>query len=370
MIPRGPAVRTGREVTIDWFEATVKGVEVAGLLDLMTEHLGQHFCVGLEILRDDARRFDARGSLGLRVRADRVGQVDRKGNRQPWSGVRLPGEVCRAAGTGRVLDLAEAMGTRGKLKVSRLDLALDDFDKTFSAEQFATTCVEGSLADPKALLGRRVVTRVRRKSWDWRRSKGGCFWIGGGQGARLLRVYDKDQESGGKIASTRIELQNRDEFATALCERLLVARREGRQFGEVFAEHVVEFVDLREPKGHRSDSQMWPRVEFWRKIVGDAKGITTPAGDDSSVWHWLGAIRRQFGGAFGVLLRAAGVTPGGIVRGRHDLAEARKILSAVSLLVGTDLGEMSAEHELRLGQLTRERGRNVRRMMGRRRLDP
>ena len=40
--------------------------------------------------------------------------------------MRIPGELCRALGTDRVLDLAEAMAGAGDLKVSRLDLALDD----------------------------------------------------------------------------------------------------------------------------------------------------------------------------------------------------------------------------------------------------
>jgi hypothetical protein len=286
--------RKGREVSLDWFEASVKrsdpdGAEVSvGLVFvLLVKHFGDVCGRQMaEVLRDDARAFDARGPLALRVRADQVGQQDRHGNRRPWVGARLPGEFCRAFGTDRVLAFVDDLDQAGELKVSRVDVALDDFDKTITPRMFAEACVAGDLDDENALLGLRAVTRVKPGNWEWSRRLGGCFWLGGRRSARLLRVYDKDTESKGQIPSTRIELQQRDEFATALVQRLLEARSAGQGIAEMFLGHLVEFVDLREPSGPRSSSHKWPRLPWWRALVGDAKGISMPGRGDSEVWAW------------------------------------------------------------------------------------
>ncbi len=371
LIATGPAVRCGRVVSVDWLEASVKGMPLSELRDVLSKQLGEGFEIGaLETVRDDAKGYDAKGPFGLRLRADKVGQVDRHGERQPWAGVRIPGQGCRTVGTDRILHLLEAMAAGGKVKVSRIDLALDDFDKAFTARQFAKACVDGFLDDENALLRPGVITRVKRDNWDWNRKKGGCFWLGGGKSERLLRVYDKDRESGGKTAATRMELQSRNRFATALADRLLMARREGRGFGDVFSEHVVAFVDLRVPVGARSESQTWSRVEFWQRIVGDASRALTPANEDGDVWAWLGSIRRQFRGALSVMLRAAGLMPGALARARHNQEEARRVVTGVCLVLGQDLPDLSTEHEVRLQQLGRELGRNVRRLIGGRALGP
>ncbi len=123
--------------------------------------------------------------------------------------------------------------------------------------------------------------------------------------------------------------------------------------------HLVEFVDLREPSGSRSASQKWPRLEWWRAIVGDAKGIATPGRGDSAVWAWIEALRRQFGGALVVLLRAAGVDAATYRAASHDLEAARRVVSTVRVIVGAMLRPLSAEHELRLDQLMQENGRKL-----------
>jgi hypothetical protein len=144
-----------------------------------------------------------------------------------------------------------------------------------------------------------------------RRRKGGCFWLGGRKSPRLLRVYDKDQESEGKIPSTRVELQSRDEFATALVGRLLDARWAKRPVAEVWAEHVAQFVDLREPTGDRSASHRWPRLRRWRVLVGDVREYRSWP-PTTAPWGRSSAMQRQCGGFAGV----GGLAGGGYRRGR------------------------------------------------------
>jgi hypothetical protein len=357
---KGPA-KSGLEATVDWLEQSAKGVTAGAVCRLLAEHLGPQFGrEGVQVLRDDEAAFDARGPLGLRVRADKVGQLNKRGEREPWAGVRMPGELCRTAGTERVLDLSEAMGLAGIAKVSRLDLACDDFDRRFSPRQVATTCVDGSLDDEKALLGPQVVSRVKRENWEWSRRKGGCFWIGGNQSDRRLRVYDKARESGGRIESTRVELQCRNRFATALTERLLLARWTKRPIAEVFFEHLVEFIDLREAVGSRSGSQKWRRVKWWAKFVGGAKGVPTPGPDPSGVSAWIRSMRRQCAGFASVMLRDAGLDEAQFEALVQGQAPEDKLVAAILRIVGGKLPELSPEHELRLQQLKDERARRER----------
>lgn len=346
--------RTGRQVSVDWFEASVKHLETIDLFVLLARHLGPAFGrQGFEELRDDDRAFDARGPFGMRVRADRVGQANRHGEVQPWSSVRLPGELCRTVGTEAILALADAMADAGQWKVSRLDVALDDFDRSFSPRMFAKACVPGSLEDEHAHLGEQVVTRVRRRNWDWSRRDGGCFWLGGKKSPRLVRVYDKDEESGGVIPSTRLELQTRDEFGTQLAADLREARSREGGIVAAFLGHLVGFVDLRVPQGDRSQSQTWPRVAWWERLVGNPEAIGLARREDSSATAWVAAMVRQCVGFLVVMLRAGGVNAGRWARAAFDPPSQEAVVGVFRQLVGEVLPELSPEHRIRLEQLER-----------------
>jgi hypothetical protein len=360
-----PTKRTGREVSIDWLEASVKDVESLEVFGLLVRHLGPQFRRGAcDVLRDDESRFLAKGPFGLSVEADRRGQEDSTGEKRTWVSVRMPGELCRTIGTDKLLDLVVALDALPSLKVSRLDVALDDFDKTFTSRVFAEACVGPSLDAERAPLGPQVVTRVRRGAWDWSRRLGGCFWLGGKKSPRLLRVYDKEQESGGLIPSTRVELQSRNEFGTALARRLVEARSAGGSLAEVFFQHLVSFVDLREPQADRSSSQGWPRMPFWAAFVGDAQAVRTGRRSDSRVRTWIRHMVRQCGGFLGVMLRAFGVTPKVYALVGVDEAAGPKVARAIREILGPALPELSGEHEIRLEQVLRERARKIPGMRG------
>lgn len=348
---------SGRIVTIDWCEVSAKDLDVDELFRLMKKHLGSPWGrLYAEVRRDDDKFFQAACAFGVLVRADKQGQRNRDGLRQPWSGIRLTGQACQAVGAQRVMALVSAMGRFGALKVSRMDLAMDDFDKTFSPRQFAEACVDGRLDDESAVLGEQVVSKVRGDSWEWSRRKGGCFWLGARKSARLLRVYDKDGESGGRVPSTRVELQCRDRFATELMARLHAAPRLGRSIADIFAERVVDFVDLRHVNGHRSRSQDWDRLGWWRTVVGDVKGVGTPGRDTSQVRFWVEALSRQCAGFLAVMLRSVGVDAKRYALGRTDGKAAQRIASAVRLVVGGTLPELTGDQEVRLDQLLRQNG--------------
>lgn len=350
--PEFPSPRTGVQVSIDWLEMSAKCISLDRFRTLLAKHCGQQFGPeGLQTMREDKRFYDAKGPLGVRVRMDRTGQEDRNGRLLPWAGFKLPGEACRAIGTPALLALAEELGRIKKTKVSRLDVACDDFDRSFSPRLFAEACVDGNLDDENARLSARAITRVHRDKWNWSRTSGGCFWVGGPKSERRLRVYDKDRESKGEIPSTRIELQNRDRFACELLARILAARARDERMADVFFNHLVAFIDLREPTGGRSGTQKWRRLGWWANLVGEARAATTAGADASGVVAWLKWMVRQSRGFLSVMLRDAGVTPEGFAAPEPSPETASAVCASVRALLGGTLPKLSPEQQVRLKQL-------------------
>jgi hypothetical protein len=355
--------RTSREVRVDWCEFTVKGLKVEDVFGALVERFGVEFRRELfEVVRDDERRFDARGPLSMRVHADRVGQLDKCGRLRPWSGVKLPGAVCGQVGTAAVLRLLQQLGQPGTdgageaLKVSRLDLALDDFDRKVSPRQFAEACVLGRLDQERSRLRPEVITRVRRDNWEWSRRSGGCFWLGGRKGPRLLRVYDKQAESSGAIPSVRFELQCRNEFGTKMATDLVGAWEAGESLWPVWAAHVVGFVDLREANGHRSNSAKRRRLGWWQRLVGQSAAATIAAKDDSPFTQWEREMQKQCGGFLLVMLQAEGVDKHGFTQAIRDPEMARRVCSVMARCLGTRSWSLSGVHELRLRQAFEQLG--------------
>lgn len=354
-----PTARSGRMISLDWLEFSVKDTETLSVFQQLQRLLGPEFGrARWEILRDD-RWFRGKGPCGSRMQADRHGQADASGEVRPWVSVCLPGVACRAIGTGRLLDLLEGAKGLGDVKVSRLDVAFDDFDKSYSPRLFALACVEGHLDGETAGLSQRAVTRVRRDQWDWSRRKGGCFWLGGKKSERLLRCYDKDTESGGEIPSTRLELQSRNEWATDLAERLLAARRGRTGLAEVFFDVLVGFVDLREPRGSRTESQRWPRIAWWSELVGNASKVKVAGRSDSTVKQWVRQMCRQFRGFLGVILRLHGVDQRNYALVGVEERVVLGLVRAVREVVGSRLPDLTSDQEVRLEQLRREWARRL-----------
>lgn len=352
----------GVELSIDWLEFSCKNRTVTGMRRLLVKHLGDQFDgESWTVQRDDKDRYDARGMGEARLQADRVGQLNRRGLREPWAAIRLPGAVCRAMGTPRLLALLRDAFARDGVKVSRVDLALDDYARSFTPRRFAKVCVAGALDDEHALLSERVVTRVGRNNWEWSRRVGGCFWLGGRKSERLLRVYDKEQESGGLVRSIRVELQLRDAWATEAAWELVEAQRAGQSLQLVACRHLVSFLDLREPTGSRTASHRWQRLGWWAKFVGAAERASLAVPEQGDALAWVASSARQCRGALQVLLQVAGVcTADDLARLRAgDAAVAAGVREVLERILGAEWLPLSREHRARLRELEKAKAAGV-----------
>lgn len=95
--------------------------------------------------------------------------------------------------------------------ITRLDIAYDDYTKTFTPKDFDLWMHQ-----------ERIVTDC--KAWKYETSQQSCgdtFYLGKRGRDRLLRVYDKNYESDGKIDAIRYEFELKDRWAKTVQHKVL-----------------------------------------------------------------------------------------------------------------------------------------------------
>lgn len=101
--------------------------------------------------------------------------------------------------------------TNRHCKITRIDIAYDDFDKVITPFDYNNFMVNGRI-------------RTKARSWSFIASgqlSGGTFYLGKRGRERFIRIYDKDFESGGKIPSIRYEFELRQEWALKIVDLVL-----------------------------------------------------------------------------------------------------------------------------------------------------
>lgn len=96
-------------------------------------------------------------------------------------------------------------------RISRIDLAYDDYSKTFTPHDF---------------LKWKSDERISTKSKVWgfvgsEATKGGTFTLGKRGKGRYMRIYDKEYESKGVINSIRYEFELRQEWAALIQDKII-----------------------------------------------------------------------------------------------------------------------------------------------------
>lgn len=96
-------------------------------------------------------------------------------------------------------------------EITRLDLAYDDFTKTFTPFDFNVFMCEGRISSES-----RVWSYIASA-----REKGGTFYLGKRGRDRMIRIYDKAYESDGKIDSIRYEFELKKEWSRVVQNHIL-----------------------------------------------------------------------------------------------------------------------------------------------------
>ena len=96
-------------------------------------------------------------------------------------------------------------------EITRLDIAYDDYTKTFTPKDFANW-----------MMQERITTDSR--CWKYITSMHGCgdtFYMGKRGRERYLRVYDKNYESNGKINAIRYEFELKQRWSRTVQDKVL-----------------------------------------------------------------------------------------------------------------------------------------------------
>lgn len=96
-------------------------------------------------------------------------------------------------------------------RISRIDLAYDDYSKTFTPHDYAKWKFEDRIS-------------TMSKVWGFvasENTKGGTFTLGKRGKGRYLRIYDKEYESKGVINSIRYEFELKDKWAALVQDKII-----------------------------------------------------------------------------------------------------------------------------------------------------
>jgi hypothetical protein len=230
----------GFEVKVDWLQFSVMGKSADDVEADMVGFLPNGF---VEVEAGFAGYEFQRVSGPVRLLYSK---------RRPEVHVIFTGEGCDMLGGQEMQRLISYVRENGH--PSRVDLAGDDFNRVVSPADVRDAYKAGE-----------VVSHAER----WRfmeNDKGGTtFYLGSPSSRQQLRVYDKEVESAGVTASTRWELQARDDAAETLVMQLA-----SEPWGDVFAGRLVQFVDFRD-RGADGTVTRCPRVPWFETLVGQAK---------------------------------------------------------------------------------------------------
>lgn len=131
----------------------------------------------------------------------------------------------------RFLSTLKAVG----FKPTRIDLAIDDYTKSISWQQFDTAYDSGD-----AHGFRECGLSTSKKD---RNNNGFTFYMGSKRSEKLYRFYDKDIESNGEIEAYRLEVQFRDEWSKSVWAKLLAPKNE-KDFHQSIVDCVCTPIDF------------------------------------------------------------------------------------------------------------------------------
>lgn len=173
--------------------------------------------------------------------------------------ISISGSILGGQNDKAVFTMSCGLRSRWKFKATRIDVALDDFDKSVPLEDVAAAVYAGNYA--------RVKTRpeLRGQIED---GGGWTVYFGSFKSNKLVRFYEKSIQSQGKIDSHRWEVEYRSDLANQAF--IAYTDVQPKYYDELvpsllgaMVTGAIDFVDRSNPD--RLDRL--PRLQFWQKFV-------------------------------------------------------------------------------------------------------
>lgn len=139
-------------------------------------------------------------------------------------------------------------------RVSRIDIPFDDYkykENGFTPKWYCDRYVEGSIR-----------TRMKKYRSMCSGTKGWTFYLGSRANGKLLRVYDKRDESKGVVDCVRYEVELHSSYSDNFCKQII--DNDQFCFGDLLTQ-FVEVIDKDKVPSNKSLCPLLPAWELWLK---------------------------------------------------------------------------------------------------------
>lgn len=172
----------------------------------------------------------------------------------------------------KVRDMFMVLNQRG-CKPSRIDIAMDDYSKTFRPE-FFDHCFErykkylrfkaGDKKIKKCPTGLALVTKMRVQAKFNSVDMDGVTFYLGDRRKRMIRIYDKNSESGGSIDAIRYEVEVHACHAVNLWHHIIES---SENECVVFGDYLLSLFDIRVINPLNDTVTDWKSYDKFRKFI-------------------------------------------------------------------------------------------------------
>lgn len=194
-------------------------------------------------------------------------------SRQTHHHIILPGRWLTEVGQKALKLLPWILSNSGKL--TRIDIACDDFTETPNPRTLREYCNDGQL-----------VTRFRRRtSLESHSDNSITNYFGSMKSERFIRVYDKTKETKGKIIATRWEIVMRNEYAQQCAQKITQDN-----IKTVFKGTLLSLLNFRTPTTENRESRR-KQMPWYKDFIGNVEKAEytqyEPVVTLSKMEHWL-----------------------------------------------------------------------------------
>ena len=209
----------------------------------------------------------------------------------------IPGGVLQSTTEGKLRDFGRYLMSIGG-RCTRFDWAIDDYSRLLDISTILSHCEQHRVSG----FGRKQLIR----SWDSKgRLVGETLYLGSKKSDSILRIYDKNLESNGKINAIRMELQARDNIAHSYFVDYFADEKVGDTFSRISRRVIGKYrfvLNTSEVLSRCPDVDWW--AEFVSRLGGQIKireRREQPQLSDKKRW-----VERQVAGTLALIKRCVG----------------------------------------------------------------
>lgn len=184
------------------------------------------------------------------------------------------------------------------IRVSRIDLAIDDYDRTINPQDIADALASGNYA------GFRRADTVKNHGTKW---GGWTYYLGRRDSDKVVRVYDKFAESKGMIDSIRFELEAHDEYAAKIFEAWCECTHDADKIQHLIVNYAIG--QLRFINKIDKNISRCPNLAWWDEFISHLKSTPirmTVVRIKTSVERKIDWLRRSVSKSLAVINDAVG----------------------------------------------------------------